>query len=79
MGGRVQQSMAETYITVEAPNASELAELVDDVPIRDDYVEEELGGGPSVTVHSEALDDPEDLMDDIVEHSSVTASMISIE
>lgn len=71
--------MAQPYITIEAPSATELAELVDDVPIRDNYIEEQLGGGPSITIHSAALDDPEDLMDDIVVHSSVRASMISID
>lgn len=71
--------MAETYITVTAPNATKLAELVEDVPIREGYYEEELGDEVSFVVHSDALDDPEELMDDIVGHSSVKPSQIRIE
>lgn len=71
--------MTEAYVTVEAPNATKLAEMVEDIPIREGYVNEELGGGPSVTVHSDALDDPEELLDDIVEHSGVKASQISLD
>lgn len=70
--------MSETYITVTAPNATKLAEVVEDVPIREGYYEEELGGEVSVVIHSGAIDDPEELMDDIVGHSSISASQISI-
>lgn len=71
--------MTEAYVTVEAPNATKLAEMVEDIPIRDGFVNEKLGGGPSVTVHSDALDDAEEMLDDIVEYSSVKPSQISID
>lgn len=72
--------MSDAFITVKAPTATELADLVNEIPYQEWCMDTSVGGGPSVVIDSNSseIDDAEEVMDDIVEYSDVSASTVSI-
>lgn len=74
-------NMSDAFITVQAPTATELADLVEEIPYQEWCMDTQVGGGPSVVIDSSSseIDDADEVMDDIVDYSDVSASAVSIE
>lgn len=73
--------MSDEFLTVRAPTATELADLVNEIPFKEWCMDTQVGGGPSIVIDSSSpeVPDADEIMNDIVEYSDVQAATVSIE